>query len=65
MMALGACLWYFVQSIEGRQTLYAATVLMGTGGSVMLVTALSLISELIGHDKVGRYFYYSTIWLSD
>lgn len=51
-MALGACLWYFVQSVEGRNAIYATTVLMGTGGSVMLVTALSLISEMIGHDKV-------------
>ncbi|XP_031567378.1 major facilitator superfamily domain-containing protein 12-like isoform X1 [Actinia tenebrosa] len=65
LMALGACFWYFLQSIEGRNAIYATTVLMGVGGSVMLVTALSLISELIGHDKKSGAFVYGAISFTD
>jgi Ca2+/Na+ antiporter len=64
-MVLGACFWFYIQSIEGRNAIYATTVLMGVGGSVMLVTALSLISELIGHDKVRFQYTFLSWFLSE
>ena len=52
MLAMSACFWFYVQDINGRNAVYVTAVIMGCGGSVMLVTSLSLIAELIGHDKV-------------
>ena len=53
MLALSACFWFYVQDIKGKNVIYVTAVIMGCGGSVMLVTSLSLIAELIGHDKVN------------
>ena len=52
MLAMSACFWFYVQDIRGRNLVYATAIIMGCGGSVMLVTSLSLIAELIGQDKV-------------
>ena len=52
LLAMTACFWFYVQDIRGRNVVYATAIIMGCGGSVMLVTSLSLIAELIGHDKV-------------
>lgn len=53
MLALSACFWFYVQDIKGKNVIYVTAVIMGCGGSIMLVTSLSLIAELIGHDKVN------------
>ena len=55
MLAMSACFWFYVQDIKGRNVVYATAIIMGCGGSVMLVTSLSLIAELIGNDKVIRH----------
>ncbi|EDO48348.1 predicted protein [Nematostella vectensis] len=62
---IGACVWYYLQTVESRQAVYAATALMGSGSSVMLVTALSLISDLVGYDKKSGAFVYGAISFSD
>ena len=54
MMAVSASFWFFVQTIDARTAVYATSMLMGSGGSVMLVTSFSLIAQLIGHDKVNN-----------
>ena len=51
-MAIGASVWFQAQSIRGRNAIYATAVLMGCGGSVMLITSLSMIADMIGGDKV-------------
>jgi hypothetical protein len=56
LMALAASLWFFIQSIEGRNAVYMAAILTGCGGSIMLATSLSMIAELIGQDKVRSSF---------
>lgn len=53
MLALSACFWFYVQDIKGKNVIYVTAIIMGCGGSVMLVTSLSLIAELLGHDKVN------------
>jgi len=57
---MSACFWFYVQDIRGRNVVYATAIIMGCGGSVMLVTSLSLIAELIGHDKVMWYKQFRT-----
>ena len=52
---MSACFWFYAQDVRGRNIVYATAIIMGCGGSVMLVTSLSLIAELIGHDKVMWY----------
>lgn len=56
MLAMSACFWFYVQDIKGRNVVYVTAVIMGCGGSIMLVTSLSLIAGLIGHDKVALQF---------
>jgi len=51
-MSVGACVWFYLQPLDMRNAVYAAIVLMGSGGSVMLVTSLSMIADLVGDDKV-------------
>ncbi|XP_020619286.1 major facilitator superfamily domain-containing protein 12-like [Orbicella faveolata] len=65
MLAMSACFWFYVQDIRGRNVVYATAIIMGCGGSVMLVTSLSLIAELIGHDKKSGAFVYGTISFTD
>ena len=55
MMAISASFWFFVQTVDGRKAVYATAMLMGSGGSVMLVTSQSLIAQLIGQDKVNNW----------
>ena len=52
IMAVSASFWFNVQPLDGRNAVYATAVLMGSGGSVMLITSLSMIAQLIGQDKV-------------
>lgn len=51
-IAIGASVWFFVQNVDARSAVYATAILMGSGGSIMLVTSFSLIATLIGHDRV-------------
>ena len=55
MMAISSSFWFFVQNVDGRKAVYATSMLMGSGGSVMLVTSQSWIAQLIGHDKVNNW----------
>ena len=52
IVVLGACAWFYVQTISGRDGVYAAAFVMGCGNSVMLVTVLSMTADMIGIDKV-------------
>ncbi|KAJ7354725.1 Major facilitator super domain-containing protein 12 [Desmophyllum pertusum] len=56
MMAISSSFWFFVQNVDGRKAVYATSMLMGSGGSVMLVTSQSWIAQLIGHDKSSGGF---------
>ena len=55
LLALGACFWFYIQDVEGKTIVYVPAVMMGSGGSIMLVTSLSLLAELIGQDKVTQW----------
>lgn len=53
-VVLGACAWFYVQTVSGRDGVYAAAFIMGCGNSVMLVTVLSMTADMIGIDKVRQ-----------
>ncbi|XP_031557299.1 major facilitator superfamily domain-containing protein 12-like [Actinia tenebrosa] len=62
--SLGASAWFFIQTVESRNAVYAATVLIGSGSSMMLVTSLSMIADLIGDDKSSGAFVYGVCALT-
>lgn len=57
--------WFYLQTVSERRSAYAAAFLMGSGNSVMLVMALSMIADLIGNDKASGGFVYSFMGLLD
>lgn len=62
---LGACAWFYVQTVSGRDGVYAAAFIMGSGNSVMLVTVLSMTADMIGIDKASGGFVYSFMGFLD
>lgn len=65
LIAIGASVWFFAQNVDTRTAIYATAILMGSGGSIMLVTSLSLIATLIGQDKKSGAFVYGVIGFFD
>lgn len=49
-MAIGAFHWLHFQPIGGKNAVYGASLLMGGGVAMMLVTALTMVAVLI-NDK--------------
>lgn len=65
IVVLGACAWFYVQTVSGRDGVYAAAFIMGCGNSVMLVTVLSMTADMIGIDKASGGFVYSAMGFLD
>lgn len=63
--AISASFWFFAQNVDARLAVYATAILMGSGGSIMLVTSFSMIAQLIGHDKKTGAFVYGFIGFFD
>ena len=51
MVVVGS-IWLLTVTEEHRQTVYGAVCFVGSGTSIMLVTALTMTGDLIGDDKV-------------
>lgn len=64
-IVLGACAWFYLQTISGREGVYAAAFILGCGNSVMLVTVLSMTADMIGIDKASGGFVYSVMGFLD
>ncbi|XP_032242182.1 major facilitator superfamily domain-containing protein 12 [Nematostella vectensis] len=63
---IGAYTWFYIQPISSKQAVYGASVLMGGGYSLMLVTMLTMLAEMINHiDKESGAFVYGTASLVD
>ncbi|EDO40766.1 predicted protein [Nematostella vectensis] len=57
-MVIGAFVWFYFQTIGAKDAIYGAAILMGGGYSVMLVTMLTMVAEMINHiDKSGAFVY--------
>ena len=62
LMAMAAFLWLHFQPINSKDAIYGASILMGGGASMMLITALTMTSVMINRvDKVITKKYQITI----
>ncbi|XP_048589306.1 uncharacterized protein LOC5512548 isoform X2 [Nematostella vectensis] len=65
-MVIGAFVWFYFQTIGAKDAIYGAAILMGGGYSVMLVTMLTMVAEMINHiDKESGAFVYGAASLLD
>lgn len=52
VIVIGSSTWFYFQSIDTKLIIYAPTIFLGFGCSMMLVTSLAMVTELIGDDTV-------------
>ncbi|CAC5364905.1 Major facilitator superfamily domain-containing protein 12 [Mytilus coruscus] len=65
VFAVSACIWmYFLGQSTSKQT-YGAAVLLGIGGSTMLVTSLSMTADMIGENTESGGFVYGSMSFTD
>ncbi|EDO49663.1 predicted protein, partial [Nematostella vectensis] len=57
--------WMFFNPQESRDAIYAPTILLGCGVSIMVVTSLAMVSDLIGDDKESSGVVYSVMSFVD
>ena len=53
LFVIGAGVWFYFITQSNKVMTYPAVVLLGSGFSIMFVTALSFAAELIGDNKVS------------
>ena len=53
VFGLSSCVWFYFLKQETSNETYGAAVLLGIGGSTMLVTSLAMTSDLIGENTVS------------
>ncbi|XP_071167682.1 major facilitator superfamily domain-containing protein 12-like isoform X1 [Mytilus edulis] len=65
VFGVSACVWmYFLTESTSKQT-YGAAVLLGIGGSTMLVTSLSMTADMIGENTESGGFVYGSMSFTD
>ncbi|XP_068236517.1 major facilitator superfamily domain-containing protein 12-like [Palaemon carinicauda] len=67
-VGLAACIWIGVSgqsSYFGEWAIYFVAVLLGIGGSILLITSLSITADLIGENSEGGAFVYGFMSLLD
>jgi len=57
--------WLLIVTESERQTVYGAVCLVGSGTSIMLVTALTMTADLIGNDQESSAFVYAAMSFTD
>lgn len=65
--AIAACVWVYFgngESYRGAQ-LYAVAVCFGVGGSIVLITSLSITADLIGSNTKSCAFVYGAMSFTD
>lgn len=68
IFAIGFCIWIFLGGTSAgyaTHQLYAVACLMGIGGTVMLVTCLSITADLIGDNVQSGAFVYGAMSFAD
>lgn len=53
VIVVGCATWFYFTPQSKRDMIYAPTIIMGAGNSMMLVTSLAMVADIIGDDKVG------------
>ncbi len=67
-MFLGGCTWLWFLHVGIHQPswqIYGASVLLGAGGSTLLVTSLAFTSDLIAHNTESGAFVYGAMSFTD
>ncbi|XP_061172496.1 major facilitator superfamily domain-containing protein 12-like isoform X1 [Saccostrea echinata] len=62
---VGACVWIYFLSEDTAKQVYGAVVLLGLGGSTMLVTSLAMTSDLIANNVESGAFVYGAMSFTD
>ncbi|OXU20901.1 hypothetical protein TSAR_000932 [Trichomalopsis sarcophagae] len=67
VMGLGACTWIFFGKGEQFVSLfiYPVSLLLGSGGSMMIVTSLAITADYIGHSTENGAFVYGVMSFTD
>ncbi|XP_058793955.1 major facilitator superfamily domain-containing protein 12-like isoform X2 [Phymastichus coffea] len=66
-MGLGACGWIYFGNVDRIESLfiYPVSMLLGGGGSMMLVTSLAIIADYIGQNTENGAFIYGLMSFTD
>lgn len=67
MVGIGGCLWVWFGegSYYTEWGIFLVATLLGTGGSTLLITSLSITADLIGSNVEGGAFVYGFMSLVD
>lgn len=63
VLGIGACAWIYFLNHDNAKQVYGAVILLGLGGSTMLVTSLAMTSDLIACNVVGLIYFDTKIFL--
>ncbi|XP_046543115.1 major facilitator superfamily domain-containing protein 12-like isoform X1 [Haliotis rubra] len=65
VFAVGSCVWiHFITSASAMQV-FGVAVLMGVGGTTMLITSLAMTADLIGNNTESGAFVYGAMSFTD
>ncbi|XP_068701462.1 major facilitator superfamily domain-containing protein 12-like isoform X1 [Montipora foliosa] len=65
VIVIGSSTWFYFTPQSHRDMIYAPTIIMGCGNSIMLVTSLAMVADTIGNDKKSSGFVYGVCALMD
>lgn len=65
VIVIGCSTWFYFTPQSHRDVIYAPTIIMGCGNSIMIVTSLAMVADLIGDDKKSSGFVYGVCSLMD
>ncbi|ESP00677.1 hypothetical protein LOTGIDRAFT_177990 [Lottia gigantea] len=65
VIGIGSCVWFYFISENQANLVYGAAVLLGIGGSTMLITSLAMTADLIGENTESGAFVYGAMSFTD
>lgn len=65
IFGVSSCAWFYFLTSHTSQYTYGAAVLLGIGGSTMLVTSLSMTADMIGESTESGGFVYGSMSFTD
>lgn len=65
LIVIGCSAWFYFTPLAHRDMIYAPTIIMGCANSIMIVTSLAMVADIIGDDKKSSGFVYGVCALMD
>ncbi|XP_071086621.1 major facilitator superfamily domain-containing protein 12-like isoform X1 [Haliotis cracherodii] len=65
VFAVGSCVWIHFITSSSTMQVFGAAVLMGIGGTTMLITSLAMTADLIGDNTESGAFVYGAMSFTD